>query len=204
MAAMNGLEKITGQILSEARGEAKEIEKRAEEEAKTVSVRVQDEVRELEAKAKDSLERELAEIRSREKARREQTRNRAILEAKQKIIEEMITKAKRRIQDADSAEYFEKMKEIFSKYAHEESGVMYFGTRDFERMPAKFVQEIQKTAREKGGDIILKEDASVPDGFLLVYGRIEENCTLDALFSEKKEILQDTVNGMLWRESNGR
>lgn len=201
---MNGLEKITGQILSEARREALEIEKRAEEEVRAVSVRTQAEVRELEEKAKDSLERELAEIRSREYARREQARNRAILEAKQKIIEEMIEKAKDSIQNSDTQEYFARLKVIFSRYAHGESGEMYLSPKDFGRMPAEFEQEIRKEARRKGGEIVLKEDASVPDGFLLVYGKIEENCTLDALFSEKREILQDTVNGMLWRESNGR
>lgn len=200
---MNGLEKITGQILSEAREEAREAEKRAEEEAGEIMIHAQEEAQEMEVKAKDSLERELTEIKNRENARREQTRNRAILEAKQKIIEEMIGKAKRRIREADTETYFEKMKAVFVRYAHGESGEMRLGTGDFERMPRQFEQEIRSAAREKGGEIILKEDASIPDGFVLVYGRIEENCTIDALFGEKTEILQDTVNGMLWRESNG-
>ena len=35
-------------------------------------------------------------------------------------------------------------------------------------------------------------------GFLLVYGGIEENCTISAVFASKREELSDQVNRLLF------
>ena len=44
----------------------------------------------------------------------------------------------------------------------------------------------------------MKEPRPIEDGFVLVYGGIEENCTFRALMDAKKDQLQDTVNQILF------
>ena len=60
-AAMNGLEKITGQILAQAREEAKKIEHQSAEEAEKIRACAEKEAEAWEEKAVSSLERELEE-----------------------------------------------------------------------------------------------------------------------------------------------
>ena len=62
-----------------------------------------------------------------------------------------------------------------------------------------FEQKIKAAAEAKGGKLVLKkEPKAIPDGFVLVYGGVEENCTLKALFDVKKDQLQDKVNEILF------
>ena len=40
---------------------------------------------------------------------------------------------------------------------------------------------------------------NIPDGFLLVYGGIDVNCTFASLFEAVGDTLQDLAGGMLFR-----
>ena len=44
-----------------------------------------------------------------------------------------------------------------------------------------------------------KTPCDLPDGFLLVYGGIDVNCTFDALFEAEADALQDIAGGLLFR-----
>ena len=112
-AAMNGLEKITGQILAQAREEAKKMEHQAAEEAEKIRVRALKEAEAWEEKAVSSMERELEELRNRESSKRDQERSRAVLEAKQEIVRDLIGKAKKKMRETDEKEYFGALKTIF-------------------------------------------------------------------------------------------
>ena len=66
-------------------------------------------------------------------------------------------------------------------------------------MPEGFSGRIRTIAAAKGGSLTLSDEPLEADGgFLLVYGGIEENCTLKAVFSAKREELSDQVNRMLF------
>ena len=55
------------------------------------------------------------------------------------------------------------------------------------------------TAAGKGGSLTLsKEQRTLDGGFILIYGGIEENCTIRALFDARRETLQDQVHGLLF------
>lgn len=69
-------------------------------------------------------------------------------------------------------------------------------------MPADFEKRISAAAEEKGGSLVLsKEPKAIEDGFILVYGGIEENCTLKALLDAKKDELQDKVRDFIFIEA---
>lgn len=116
---MNGLEKITGQILAQAREEAKKIEHQSAEEAEKIRACAEKEAEAWEEKAVSSLERELEELRNREGSKRDQERSRAVLEAKQEIVRDLIGRAKKKMRETDEKEYFGALKTIFSAVSAE-------------------------------------------------------------------------------------
>ena len=197
-----GIGRITESILEEARQTAEEMERKAREEAEELLTRVSREMEQWEAQAERSLELELEELRDRERSRRETERNRMVLETRQSILGEMFRKTKRKLEESDPDACFSAMKRLFACYAHKGDGIMCLSARDVRRMPEAFAEEIRTIAGEKGGSIALREDPAVEDGFLLIYGETEENCTLQAMFEAQRDALLDKAGRILWEREN--
>ena len=192
---MTGLEKITNQILEEAKTSAAAALEAAQKEAGEILEEAKKacEAMEAEADEKNALLRENYD--GRVKSSVEQQRRTALLRAKQEMIAEVIAEAQETLRTEDTESYFRTMEKILKAYALAEDGEIYFSSRDLTRMPADF----EKKTEAKGGSLVLKkEPKAIEDGFILVYGGIEENCTLKALFDAKKDELQDKVNEILF------
>ena len=111
----------------------------------------------------------------------------------------MIEKTYNRLHSEQTGPYFENMKHLFKKYCHSEKGQMVLGSRDLERMPDSFRTSIEETAARKGGSIEISDTPGrITDGFLLIYGNIEENCTFEAIIDANRDILKDCTNRILW------
>ena len=66
-------------------------------------------------------------------------------------------------------------------------------------VPAGFADELSKIAKGVGGTLVVSDKpVKIRSGFILSYGGIEENCSLDAIFAEKAETLRDLANTLLW------
>lgn len=201
---MSGLDKMTQQILQEAQEQADQLLIDAKEDAQKAVEQARQECEVWEQKAHVSLEKELDEFRARAASSRDLERRRAVLEAKQEIIADMIEKTCERMRQAGVEEYFETLRRMFEKFCHGEDGQMYLSAEDLARVPQEFRDLVENIAAEKGGSIELQDvPGRIPDGFLLVYGGIEENCTFEAVIESDRSRLQDQVNKMLWRECNG-
>lgn len=201
---MSGLDKMTQQILQEAQAQADAVIAEARKNADEAVRQAKQGCEVWKKEAGNALEQELKEFRVRAASARDLNRRREILAAKQTMIAEMIEKTCDRMRHAEEKEYFDTLRRIFEKFGHGEEGQMYLSAKDLERMPKKFAEEIQDIAVKKGGSIeIMKTPGSISDGFLLVYGGVEENCTFEALIEADRSRLQDQVNAMLWREANG-
>ena len=62
-----------------------------------------------------------------------------------------------------------------------------------------FEKDVKTAAKQAGGKLsISTESRKIGPGFILSYGGIEENCTIDALLEEKKDDLTDTVREILF------
>ena len=196
---MTGLEKITSQIQEEAKDSAAKKLEAAKKEADEILAEAKKacEAMEAEAAEKDALLK--TNYESRAKSSAEQQRRTALLRAKQEIIADVIEDAYVTLKKKDANGYFPTMEKILKTYALAEDGEIYFSKEDLARMPAGFEKKIEAAAKEKGGSLVLKkEPKAIADGFVLVYGGIEENCTLRALFDAKRDQLQDQVNAILF------
>lgn len=196
---MSGLDKMKARILEEAESSARDILDRAGEEADRIlreaGTAADAAAAEIAAGAvRDSLER-----KRRAGAVADMQRKQAVLAAKQEMIREVLREAYEEILGLEAERYFGLMEKLLKEYVLPEEGEICFNSRDLERMPEGFSGRIRTIAAEAGGSLTLSETPLDTDGgFLLVYGGIEENCTLKAVFGSRREELSDQVNRMLF------
>lgn len=196
---MTGLEKITDQIQEEAKASAARRLEAAQKEADAVIAEAKEVCAAMETETAEKIAAMKVNYEGRIKSSAEQQRRTALLRAKQEIIAEVIEEARLTLKKKDAQSYFLTLEKILKTYALAENGEIYFSSEDLARMPADFEKKIKTAAKEKGGSLVLKkEPKAIADGFVLVYGGVEENCTLKALFDAKKDELQDKVNAILF------
>lgn len=193
---MSGLDKMKAQIIAEAQENAKEILAQAHAQADSIigEAKVQAEkdarkiIAQAEARAEDSVKRLASSSDMRKR--------KAVLEAKQEVIREVLEDAYKAVGELDDAAYFA----MLEKYVLPEAGTICFTEKDRKRMPQGYMEKVYETAKKKGGSLELTE--TVPEGmdggFILTYGGIEENCTIKALFDARREELSDKVNRQLF------
>ena len=196
---MAGLDNITNQIIADAEQNANEQLEEARQAAEKIIADAKDECQamEAEAAAKEVEKEKLYESRGKSSA--EQQRRTALLRAKQEIIQEVIDEAYATLKVQSVDVYFDNIEKLIRIYAFPEDGEIYFSKEDLLRMPTGFEKRILDAAKSCGGTLkLMKESRPISDGFVMVYGGIEENCTLKALIDAKKDELQDKVNRILF------
>lgn len=196
---MTGLEKIIGQIDKESADAAVKIINDAQLEAARIleTTRVQAQA-DYDRSKKDS-ERETADLLARAKSAAELQKRKTILSEKQKLIGEIINKAKASFETMPAEEYFGVIVKMVQKFALAEKGDILFSEKDLARMPKDFEAVINAAVKDKGGVLVIsKETRKIDGGFVLVYGGVEENCSFTALFDSAHESLQDKVLKLLF------
>lgn len=196
---MSGLDKIVEEIRCQAEAEAKAILKKADEYCETYMEDVQKKVdSEVEAyNKKKAGERALYEEKTYSGA--EFLERNSVLKAKQECISECLNNAKKKITALSDEDYFKFLEQILKANVQSETGIMCFGKKDMDRLPKDFESRVLKIAETKGGNLKISEEcADIEDGFILVYGEIEENCTLKALFDTNTDMLKDIANRKLF------
>lgn len=196
---MTGLEKIIDQILAEAKKTADEKIAAANSQADAIL-----------ADAKEQADREAADIRKKSASDVENYKKRVAsandlyrrtetLKSKQEAIAQVIGRAYEKVCGMDTESYFEMLEKMIAKYALAQEGEICFSGKDLAAMPAGFEDKIQAAGEAAGGRLTLsKEGKNIENGFILVYGGIEENCTLRALFDARRDEMQDTVHALLF------
>lgn len=126
-------------------------------------------------------------------------RRQALLGAKQAVIGEVLDEAYRAVMDLDDGSYFKLLEKLLEKHVLPGDGEICFSAEDLRRMPEGFEEKISRIAAAKGGSLKVSDrPAQMDGGFLLVYGGIEENCTIRAVFDAGREEMSDRVNRMLF------
>lgn len=197
---MTGLEKIIKHIEDDAAAISKSILSEAESKAQ-----------EIVSAAKAEGEKKRAEITERSKLEVEASLSRAesaallrekkiILNTKQEIIEDVITKAKESLEKLPEKEYFDVIINMVKKNALNKAGYIVFSKKDKGRLAENFQDVINEIlAGNSGATLTISEETrEINGGFILIYGDIEENCSFDALFLAARESLQDKVSKVLF------
>lgn len=196
---MTGLEKIIDQILGAAKSEADKIIQDAQTEAQKILTESAEQsekaVQEIQKKSGARIEN----LEKRMHSANDLYRRTQTLAAKQKVIAQVIDMAYNKVCSLDTEQYFGMLEKMIEKYALAQSGEIYFSETDLKAMPKGFSEKIQAAAQKAGGTLQLSgKGKNIENGFILVYGGIEENCTIKAMFDARRNEMQDTINALLY------
>ena len=196
---MTGLEKMVSQILEEADASAAVTISDAEKKAAEILDEAGKKADEIRQQREEQSRAKVKSYDERTASAADMKRRTAVLAARQELIGSVIADACERVKNLDEEKYFEILKNMVGKYLLPKDREICFSRKDLERMPADFREEIRSMAEKKGGALEFSGEArNIDGGFILVYGGIEENCSIDAVFAEKRDELLDQVRKILF------
>lgn len=189
---MNGIEKITARIEEDGRQETEALLAQARAQAAEVTARYQAEAK---AAADEILEhgRKSAEARARHLDSTAQMECRkAVLAAKQDVIEEAFQAAHKKLLDLPQAEYVAFLAGLAAKASVSGKEKLIFSADD----RAQVGKDVVAAANKKlaaGGLTLAEETRPMDGGFILSDGAVEVNCTFDTLIRLQRGALAGEV-----------
>lgn len=197
---MTGLEKIIGQIKSESDAAAAETIAKARAEADQILAEAREQAEAECVKIAQASKAEVADCLSRAGSAADLRKRKTILAEKQRLIGEVIEKAKQSLGTLPDSEYFDVIVKMAERFALPQDGQILFSAKDLPRLPQGFEATLNAAIQAKqGGNLVVsKETRNIDGGFVLVYGGVEENCSFTALFDSAHEFLQDKVQELLF------
>ncbi len=99
-------------------------------------------------------------------------------------MDEALSKAQWYLHSLNTEDYFKVLFSLAARSRQQGTGEMRLNAKDLARMPASFIQQLG------AGIKVSEQPCDIEDGFILVYGDIEMNCTFSALFAANREELK--------------
>ncbi len=196
---MSGLDKIVAAIIEEAKAQADKIIEEAKLQAAEILEKGRAEGERFKRQFEETTEQECSKIIEQAKSLSRQERRRALLGARVQVINEIMAEAKTKIESLPDKEYFDFLLRLFEKNAQPLDGVIRFAPDDFERVPDGFLERCKQVYPDYNfrltGDM-----ESIGRGFVIDYGEILLDCSIDSVFESEKQMLTDKVNEVLTSE----
>ncbi len=198
---MTGLDKILDQIHAEGNAEAQSIIDDANASAEAIIAEAQAEAGKLTESIQKKSASDVASYKKRVESSNDLYRRNETLKCKQEVIAKVIEMAYDEVCSMDTESYFDMLEKLIKRYALAQDGEICFSAKDLKRMPEGFQKKIEAAAAGTGGSLTLsKDEKNIENGFILVYGGIEENCTFRAIFDSRQDEMQDRVHAILFEE----
>jgi len=192
---MAGLDKIISQIKEESQEAAARTLAGARDEADKVLAAARKEAESECADIERRSRQSVANILERGQSAADLKKRGSILAEKQKLIGDTIEKAKAELKGMDTDAYFD----MILKLAGNGKGELLFSAKDLARVPEGFEDRLNAALKDKDAALhISKDTRDIDAGFVLTYGGIEENCSINAIFDSAHELLQDKVQEILF------
>ena len=196
---MDGIEKITGRIASDAQREIGEIEAEARRQADEIAAR-------YDAQAKRESEDILARGRRSADEREERLASVAQLEcrklelaAKQEMLAKAYDKALESLLNLPEKEYIDLLVRLTVQASSTGREAVIFSQKD----RARYGKQVVTQANEKLGDgklTLSEQTRSIQGGVLLSDGDVEVNCTFETLVRLQRGELDREVSKLLFGE----
>jgi len=196
---MAGIDNMKRQILGEAQAAADKKLQDANAQAGEIIEQAKAEAAKVHESITQRANAQVENYRERVNSSIDLQRRTRVLEAKQELIGEILDKSYAALAGMETGAYFDMLLKLLDKYALAQDGEIFFSSADMERMPSGYTEQVQKCASAKGGSLkVSAVGRNIENGFVLAYGGIEENCTLRAMFDEKRDELSDKVRELLF------
>ncbi|MCH5300573.1 MAG: hypothetical protein J1E56_04565 [Ruminococcus sp.] len=195
---MTGLEKIIEEIRTEAALNAEKVISKAKNEADVVISDAQEKGKKQADLVLENAKKKSQDILSRGDSSANLEKQKAMLSAKQQVINEMLDNTLSYMENLEDKEYFSLILKLIENNSQPQKGEIAFSKKDISRLPADFIEKVNSVSK---GKLSLSENtANIKSGFVLIYGGIEENCSFDSMFRSKHEELTDEISALLFSE----
>lgn len=194
---MTGLDKILETVTAQGDEKINKLLFEADSKAQAMSEQIYSAARADCEKTLDAAEKR--RIRNIESARSaaKSISARQVLETKSRLIDEAAKSAKEKIISMKNEDYFSLMYRLLSSHLHSGKGVIVFNKRDRAAVDGSFLKKA--ASLREGASLELSDKcADISGGFILIYGEIEENCSLEALENEKRDEIRDRAAEILF------
>lgn len=196
---MSGLDKITARILDESAAEAKKLIDEATQKAEAITADGQRRTAEECERINKKAETAVLSTEEKGKASAQLRQKQILLSGKQELIHEVIDTARHELSSLSDAEYKEFIVGLFNRHLPSQDAVLKLSAKDKNRLGADTLEALKAAANANGAKLTIAEEAAdIKNGFVLSYGGVEENCTIDALFDQSMDDMQDKVKDILF------
>ena len=192
---MGGLEKITEHIINNAKKSADEIILAANQKADEIKKSAQEESKKLSLENDLRIEAECEKIMQMAESEIRQNERQTILDTKNRVIKEIIKSAEEKIVKMEKAQYSEFIKTILKNSMTGEKGEILFSKADENLIDDEFITDCNKITN--GMLEFSKERAPIEKGFIIRYGKTEQNCSIKGIIEDKYNELTDLVNSCI-------
>lgn len=194
---MTGLESIISQITGDGEKEAAAILDEARKKADEIAENAKAEGAEKVRAVLKGGERQAQDIRDRAQSAAELEQRNQMLVFKQALIREAVDAARDSLESAPDEEYFNTLLTLYTRFAQEGRGEMHLNEKDIARLPDDFLARMRKAV--PGAEVTISpKPRKIDNGFLLVYGGVDINCTFRAIFEDASEELRDAAGKLLF------
>ncbi len=192
---MSGLDIITDAILDKAKEQKEAILKEAEAKKNEILKEAKDRAENDCLEIKNNALKKAENIEALLKQGAEGKLSREFLKKKSDLIKEVLKEAEETVLSLPREEYNSLLLNLLSKNAREgREGEIVFSQKDKE----KISDEVMEKA--KALNLIPSFDGkNIQGGFILKYGKIAENCSVEAIFNENREKATDFLNKELFK-----
>ncbi len=200
---MNGAEKIKERILTDARSLHDKILDEANAQAKIIIAEAEKEAFQKTTLITEKAKEEAALIKQRYQAAESMEDRKNILKVRQECISEAFDVALKNLSDMPEDKYKLFIEGIILNTAKDEDGVIVFNERDKKRLGEGFIFEINGKLKAKGLSAALslaKDSLNTSGGFILRYGDLEINCTLEVILNMQRPNMEPEVAKILFKE----
>lgn len=195
---MGAEEKILEGIISDAEAQGDEIIARAKAQSELILAKAKDEAKAYSAEVVSSALMKAKTIKDNAESSASLVVRDGKLAKKREEILKTVELAKKHIVSLEDEIYFNKLLNLIKDYARSEEGTLLLGGADLKRNIALLEAALKK---ENINVKIADNQADISGGFILKYGSIEYNLSIDAIIDEKKELIEDKINTILFSEN---
>lgn len=197
---MSGMEKIVQTIRQEAEEKATGILRQSHERVAEIERTAAAKREEWDRRMTEQVKAERESVLARNESENRRIRKEALLKARSVLLESVIAQAKERIETLPDAEYFALMQRLFERNAQRGDGRLYFAKRDYDRIPEGFVEKLNGSLSDSSVELAGSTD-KIAHGFVIVYGKIEQNCSIDSIFESEHSRIVDAANACLEKDA---
>ena len=195
---MTGLERIVEKITAENKQATDAMLEKTGEQANRMLAEAREDANAKAERVVDEAKKEADRIVGVAKSQAESITRKRYLQVRNAVVNDILSAAYERIESFDDERYFDLLLRLCIRNAEKGEGVLCMNARDLARMPADFEVKINSAIYETGAVQVSRDPIAIENGFVLVYGDIEVNCTLRAVFDERMDELKDLLNPMLF------